>query len=224
MNRRKFISLLGVTSASGLGLLIADHQHSQNFTATRAIPVHPTQEQTPANPGDGSALIVYFSHKRATYPEMQLEVGHTQRLAQFIRATTEADIFRVEPTEEYPEDYDALDRMAQEEEQNRTYRDIRPGAPDTTEYSTVFLGFPIWWGAQPMALQTFMRDHNLNGKTIMPFCTHEGSQFGNSLDVLTQYYPDATVLDGFAHRGSEVYDNPDGARSAVETWLQGQDF
>ena len=75
--------------------------------------------------GGGRALIVYFSRKRATYPEMNLEVGHTQRLAEFIHARVEADIFRVEPTEEYPKDYDALDRMAEAEEQNRVYRNIR---------------------------------------------------------------------------------------------------
>lgn len=224
MNRRKFIGLLGVASASAAGLVIADRQHSQNFTAAPITPVPFTAE--PAMPGSGSgrALIVYFSHKRATYPDMDLEVGHTQRLAEFIQARVEADIFRVQPAEEYPEDYDALDRMAEEEEQNRVYRNIQPGSPDTGPYSTVFLGYPIWWGAQPMPLQTFMRDHNLNGKTIVPFCTHEGSRFGNSLTVLDQYYPEAKVLDGFARRGREVHQDPDDTGSAVNAWLQEQGF
>jgi flavodoxin len=224
LNRRKFVGLLGIASASAAGLLIADQQHSQNSTAAPITPIPVATEPGGPGSGDGTALIVFFSHKRATYPEMNLEVGHTQRLAEIIHARVEADIFRVEPTEEYPEDYDALDRMAEEEVQNRHYRNIRPGSPDTDRYSTVFLGYPVWWSAQPMALQTFMRDHNLNGKTIVPFCTHEGSRFGNSLDVLQQYYPDAEVRDGFARRGRDVYQDLEGTSTAVNGWLQGQGF
>lgn len=224
MNRRKFIGLLGAAGAASLGLTVVDRQHSQSFTRAGGTAAQPNRAWGPASAGDGSALIVYFSHRRATYPELELEVGHTQRLAEFVRERVQADVFRVEPVEEYPEDYDALDRMAQQEEQNRTYRHIAPGAPNTTRYSTVFLGYPIWWGAQPMPLQTFMRDHNLNGKTIVPFCTHEGSSFGNSLDVLDDYYPDARVLEGLAHRGIDVYEDIDGARRAVDGWLQGHGF
>jgi hypothetical protein len=85
----------------------------------------------------------------------------------------------------------------------------------------VFLGYPIWWGEQPMPVQTFMRDHNLNGKTVIPFATHEGSGFGNSLSVLNEYYPRATIRDGFQKRGTTVEDDLSGTQNEVNQWLQG---
>jgi flavodoxin len=223
INRRKFLSLVGLAGASAVGLTVSNALHAQTFAPTVDAP-QAAHSDAPALPGNGSALVVYFSHLRATYPDTELEVGHTQRMAELINERVQSDIFRVQPAEEYPQDYDQLDRMAEHEERDRVFRELQPGAPDTDPYSTIFMGYPIWWGAQPMPLQTFMRDHNLNGKTIVPFCTHEGSQFGNSLNVLAEYYPTATVREGLARRGRDVYQDLDGTAAAVTSWLQDQGF
>lgn len=39
---------------------------------------------------------------------------------------------------------------------------------------------PNWWSAFPMAVFTFLESYDFSGKTIIPFCTHEGSGLGNS--------------------------------------------
>jgi flavodoxin len=78
--------------------------------------------------------------------------------------------------------------------------------------------------AEPYPMQTFMRDHDLNGARIVPFVTHEGSQFGNSLEILGRYYPQADVLDGYARQGQQVYRDPDGTRTQVNSWLEGLGF
>lgn len=88
------------------------------------------------------------------------------------------------------------------------------------EYETIFLGYPNWWGTFPMAVFTFLESYDLSNKTIIPFCTHEGSSFGRSLRDLKRIYPQVEILEGFSVRGSSVKD----AQKDVEKWLKGLGF
>lgn len=239
-SRRKFLGLVAATGLAAGGMFALDWRRSlpassgADRTAASGEDAGPRRPDGSAAPPDegGTApvlkgagtLIVFFSHRGANYPDLDLKVGNTQQIAGFIRDRIGGDIYEVEPAVPYPADYDRMNDMAEAEEEQHTYRAIRPGAPDTSGYRTVFLGYPIWWGEQPMALQTFMRDHDLSSATIVPFCTHEGSQFGNSLEVIAKRYPGATVRDGFARQGQDVHDSPDEARAAVDDWLKGLGF
>jgi flavodoxin len=71
-------------------------------------------------------------------------------------------------------------------------------------YDVIFIGYPNWWGTMPMAVFTFLAEYDLAGKTIVPFCTHEGSRMGRSAKDIAAACPGATVLEGVAIRGSEV--------------------
>lgn len=89
-------------------------------------------------------------------------------------------------------------------------------------YDTVFIGFPNWWGTLPMVFFTFLEQYKLAGKTVIPFCTHEGSGFGRSLDDIRARCGDARILDGLALRGGGV-DRvaTDSAREDINRWLDG---
>lgn len=168
----------------------------------------------------GRILIAYFSRTGKNYGDVNLEVGNTARIAQFIGDRTGGDLFEIAAAEPYPDSYDETTDRAQREQDDHIFPEIAGTVPDTAAYDTVFLGFPIWWAEQPMVVQTFMRDHDLNHATVIPFVTHEGSSFGNSLAVIKRYYPQARLVDGFAARGTAVHDHPDATRRDVEHWLQ----
>lgn len=234
VTRRKLLGLAAAGAASLAGLVAVDRRHSSGPASLTAGPVGdgdaPVQPAppSPAPSASGSAapssdtsdtLVVFFSKTGRNYPDLNLKVGNTAQIARFIHDRIGGDIFEIKPAEPYPADYDATVSLAETEEQRTIYRPIQPGAPDTSHYRTVFLGYPIWWSEQPMAVQTFMRDHDLNHARIVPFVTHAGSGFGNSLSVLSQYYPQARVLDGFSAVGTQVHGEPAGARRDVGTWL-----
>jgi hypothetical protein len=83
-----------------------------------------------------------------------------------------------------------------------------------------FIGYPIWWSTQPMAFFTFMEKHQLDGKTLIPFCTHEGSHLGRSVTDIKALCPSSTVLEGLALRGgSSGYVKTESARRDLAEWL-----
>ena len=84
------------------------------------------------------------------------------------------------------------------------------------DYDTVLLGYPNWCGTMPMAVWTFLNAYSFAGKTILPFCTNEGSGLGRSLTDLALLCPDARVGAGLSIRGGGVA----GARPELERWLK----
>ena len=89
-------------------------------------------------------------------------------------------------------------------------------------YDTVFIGFPNWWGTLPMVFFTFLEQYKLAGKTVIPFCTHEGSGFGRSLDDIRARCGNARILDGLALRGGGVERvATDSVRKEIAQWLDG---
>lgn len=71
-------------------------------------------------------------------------------------------------------------------------------------YNVIFLGYPNWWGTMPMPVFTFLGEYDFSGKTIVPFCTHEGSGSGRSEKDIAKLCPKATILKGLAIHGSRV--------------------
>ena len=83
-------------------------------------------------------------------------------------------------------------------------------------YDVIFIGYPNWWGTMPMALFTFLEKHDVAGKTLVPFCTHEGSALGRGPRDIAGLCPEARVLEGLAVRGSDASE----AQKDVDTWLR----
>ena len=83
------------------------------------------------------------------------------------------------------------------------------------QYDTIIFGYPNWWGTFPMAVFTFLEEYDFTGKTILPFCTHEGSGLGGSERDIRKLCPDATVLPGLSIQGGSVK----GAYDKIKSWL-----
>lgn len=182
--------------------------------------------------GSGSnTLVVHFSMPETTNPDessMTEEernstviidgevLGNTQYVAYVIQENTGADLFRIEPEVPYPTDHDTLVDQAAEEQDNGA----RPAIKDTIEnfdqYDTIFVGYPNWWSDMPMILYTFFDTYDFSGKTIIPFNTNGGSGFSNTISMIAELEPDASIYeDGFTVSRNNVQE----AEPDILAWL-----
>jgi flavodoxin len=150
------------------------------------------------------ALVVYFSWS-----------GHTQVIARDIQKATGADIFRVETVNDYPTQYRECTGVAKKEQNDNARPELKV-VPDFSNYDTIYLGWPCWWGTMPMVYFTMLEQNNLAGKTVVPFTTHGGSGFGRSLRDLGKLCPNAKILEGLSISGGRV----NGANQNVIDWLK----
>lgn len=152
-------------------------------------------------------LIAYYSRKGRNYLNgsiVDLPVGNTEVMAKKIQAMTGGDLFQIETLKAYPEDYTETTNVAKDEKRENARPEITETVDNMSSYDVIYLGYPNWWNTFPMAVFTFLESHDFSGKTIIPFCTHEGSGMGNSERDIKKLCPDANVLPGLAIRGGSV--------------------
>ncbi len=170
-------------------------------------------------PQPAKNLAAYFSREGANYVNgriVNLLIGNTQTVAEMIRAILTCDTFRIRTVNDYPMDYEQATRVAQEELRKGARPELLMRVQDMPGYETVLLGYPNWWGTMPMAVYTFLEQHDLGGKTILPFCTHEGSGLGRSVQEIVKLCPKADVREGLAIRGGSI----GSAKPEIEKWLK----
>ncbi|MGN1021778.1 MAG: flavodoxin [Aristaeellaceae bacterium] len=164
-------------------------------------------------------LIVYFSRSGENYVSgtiRHLTVGNTEVAARTLQELTGAELFRLEPLVRYSDRYNTCIAEAQDDQS----RDARPELakyPDSLDgYDTIYLGYPNYWGTMPMCVFTFLEYFDWAGKTILPFCTHEGSGMGRSETDIRRLCPGAAIGNGLAIQGAEVQR----ARSRMAAWVR----
>ena len=164
-------------------------------------------------------LIAYFSRKGNNYVSgniVNLPVGNTEVAAKKIATLTGGDLFEIKTVRSYSEDYTTCTKEAKQEVQTDARPALVDAAPDLTDYDVIYLGYPNWWGTAPMGVFTFLESAALSGKTIKPFCTHEGSGMGNSEKDIQKACPTAKVEKGLAIRGGNVKT----ADRDIENWVK----
>lgn len=163
-------------------------------------------------------LIAYYSRKGNNYLNgsiVYLEVGNTEVVAKIIQEKTGGDLFEIDTIKTYPEDYTETTNVAMEEKRKNARPELIRVVDQMDLYDVIYLGYPNWWGTFPMAVFTFLESYNFSGKTIIPFCTHEGSGLGNSERDIRKLCPNAKVLPGIAIRGGSAKN----AGNSVKSWL-----
>lgn len=164
-------------------------------------------------------LIAYFSRKGDNYVGgriVDLPVGNTEVAARMIQAHAGGELFRIDTVKPYPADYTETTEVAQRELREKARPALAGRMPDMAAYDVVLLGYPNWWNTMPMAVCTFLESCEFAGKTILPFCTHEGSGLGRSEADIRRLCPGAQVLKGLSITGSHVRK----AESTIVAWLQ----
>ena len=140
-------------------------------------------------PREGSASAAYAGY---------IEKGNTAIMAAVIADLTGSDLFELQTVTPYPEDYASMLRVAQEEIDTDARPALAANVENMADYDVVFIGYPIWHGRMPQAVRTFMETHDLTGKTVIPFNTHEGSGQSGTQQVIETALPGSTVLLGLA--------------------------
>lgn len=175
-----------------------------------------TNSETRVMAKEGKALIVFFSHAGENYAVGNITVGNTKRVADFIKDYTGADQFEVVAEKSYDMSYRDLIKVAQEEQRKGEKPAFKGSVDNLDDYEYVFVGTPIWWGTFPQVMFTFFDKYDLNGKTIIPFTTHEGSGLGSVVNDLKKLYPNAKFEKALAIKGTDAKDSKD----RVEKWLK----
>ena len=165
----------------------------------------------------GKALVIFFSHAGENYSVGHIEVGNTKIVADYISEMTGADQFEIVAEKSYDMPYNRLIEVARNEERNGELPAYKGQVPDLAQYDTIFIGGPIWWGTYPRVMFTFFGENDLNGKTIIPFTTHEGSGLGNVVSDVKNAYPKATITGQFSIAGHNVRSG----KATVQRWLNG---
>ena len=152
-------------------------------------------------------LIAFFSRRDENYVNGLIKVlnrGNTETVASILQRLTGAELFQIEPVQPYAKDYNECIAQAQEDQRRSARPELKAYPDSISGYDTIYLGYPNYWGTMPMAVFTFLEHFDFSGKTIRPFCTHEGSGFGNSLEDIRKACPGAKVEQGIAIRGGSA--------------------
>ena len=158
----------------------------------------------------GKTLVAYFSR-----------TGNTRDAAAQIQQITGGTMFEIRATHAYPAEYRATTDQAKQELESNFRPQLTADVATMDSYDTVFIGYPNWWGTLPTACFTFLEKYDFSGKTLVPFCTHEGSRLGRSAADIQTTCPKATVHKGLALRGgSSGYVKTQNAQQDIAAWLR----
>lgn len=138
-------------------------------------------ETTETEAAANKTLVVYYSAS-----------GNTRRVAEAIAQAANADLFEIVPTEVYTNEdlnWTNPNSRVSREHDDESLRDV----PLTTaevenwdDYDTVFIGYPIWWGIAAWPVDTFVKNNDFTGKTVIPFATSSSSGMGQSGSLLAE--------------------------------------
>ena len=161
-------------------------------------------------PTQKCALTVYFSC-----------TGNTKDLAEKIAQTAGTDLYEIVPEIPYTSDDLNYNNNSSRANQEMNNPDARPAISGSIEnisdYDTIILGYPIWWGTIPRIINTFLESYDLSGKTIMPFCTSGSTGISGSVSEIRNAYPDITITEGFRGTSSTT-------TTQIEQWLTDNGF
>ena len=164
-------------------------------------------------------LIAYYSRKGQNYRNgniVNLRTGNTEVVAKKIQAITGGDLFEIDTVQAYPVDYTETTEVAMTEKRQNARPELTSRVHNMDGYEVVYLGYPNWWNTFPMAVFTFLESYDFAGKTIIPFCTHEGSGLGSSVQDIRNCCAEALVETGLALRGGSVSKTD----KVIKNWLQ----
>ena len=167
-----------------------------------------TEKRTDTESG-GKVLIAYFSWG-----------GNTRGIAKEIEKQTGADLFEITMVTPYSTSYNTVLSEAQADQNAQARPELATHVEDMSQYDTILLGYPNWWASIPMPVASFLEEYDFSGKTIIPFCSHGGGRFGQSLTAIAKLVPDAVMGDAL----SVHYSGGATLEKDVAGWLESNDI
>lgn len=144
--------------------------------------------------------------------------GNTEYVALLIAEATGGDLFAIETEKKYPSPHKSLIDEAKREQQANERPRLTTHIKNLKDYDVIFVGYPNWWYDMPMAIYSFFDEYDFSGKTVIPFVTHGGSRFSQSIETIRGLEKKAKVIEGPSIPGRSVGES----RESIQTWLQRQ--
>lgn len=222
ITRRELFGAMGIMAVSA-GLLGACSSSRASSSSTQAA----TSSASSATQGSEAASTATSSSSDAAEASTSTQAanktlvvvfswsGNTLAVADRIASDLQTDVFRIEPETPYTKDYNEMLQIAQDEQAANTMPALAANVQAWDSYSTIYLGFPTWWGHLPQIVKSFLATHDCTGKTIYPFNTHAGSGFASCLSDLSAACPGADVREGL----SLVGDNVSSSTERIDEWV-----
>ena len=196
----------------GFGVISSNNKTESNNNSNNNSNTNTTENQNDNDDDNGTTnekkvAIIYFS-----------ATGTTERVAGYIKDATGGDLIEIVPKDKYTDDdldwNDKNSRSTKEQDDESARPEIKNNI-NTDNYDVIFLGYPIWWGDAPRIILTFLDSHNLDGKTVIPFCTSGGSGISTSVNYFKRHYKNINFQDGATLNNGE---------SAVKNWVNGLNY
>ena len=225
MNKKIIVLIIAIVVilTIGVGILVVssnnnktESNNNSNTNITENGNSNETQEDKtqenqnnnkPAN--DKKIAIIYFS-----------ATGTTKKVAEYIKNATNGDLIEIVPKEKYTDNdlnYGNNNSRANKEQNDSNARPEISNNINTDSYDVIYLGYPIWWGDVPKIILTFLDNHNLNGKIVIPFCTSGSTGISGSLSTLKNYNKNINWIDGKRFSSSVTQDE-------ISSWINGLDY
>ena len=177
------------------------------LNATDEIVEDTSSEATESSEEDGGTLVVYFS-----------ATGTTKGVAEKIAGITGADTYEIKAAQEYTDAdlnwNDSSSRSTKEQNDSSARPEIGSDAVSLDGYTTIYIGYPIWWGEEPRIMDTFVENYSFDGITMIPFCTSSSSGIGRSGQNLADNAGSGTWLEGKRFGGGASEDE-------IKSWIEG---
>lgn len=187
---------------------------SEESSDTAAVDADSTDDNTSAEntsvedvQNHSDVLVAYFS-----------ATGTTKGVAERIAAVTGGDLYEILAAEPYTDDdlnyNDRSSRSTSEQNDKNARPEIGSEDISLEGYTTIYLGFPIWWGEEPRILDTFVEKYSFEGITVIPFCTSGGSGIGRSGPNMEALAGSGTWLEGKRFSGNV-------SEADLQSWIEG---
>jgi flavodoxin len=171
-----------------------------------------------STPDPGKVLIVYLSRTK-----------NTKAIAEIIQSNVGGRLVALELEKPYPENYKATVEQVVKENETGYLPPLKTKIDSIQNYDVVFVGFPTWGMKLPPPMKSFFKQHDLSGKTVVPFNTNDGYGIGSSFESVKELCPNSKLLEGFTIKGGVAEDgkprltkdeNAKEAETKVKKWLQ----
>lgn len=151
---------------------------------------------------NSNILVAYFS-----------KTNTTETIAKYVQEETDADIFKIERKEDYPEQYTPTTEIARDEKNNNVKPELKTylSKDILSKYKTIFLGFPIWWGSAPVPVLTFLNYYDFIDTTIYTFVTSASSSISGSTNDIKNNANGAKIVEGKRFSAND--------KSGVTSWI-----
>ena len=149
-----------------------------------------------------------------------IEKGNTQIVAEIIADLTGGDLYHITTVEPYPDDYASMLTRARDELDADARPELAGELPNLDDCDVIMIGYPIWHGATPRPVLTFLESYDLSGKKLVHFNTHEGSGQSGTAREIAASAPKAEMLEGTAIQGKVAQEDDSRTRDLVAEWLE----